>query len=80
MPVSTSHNLTVLSRLPEARVLPSFYKATELIASVCIVKILISFPDWKFHILIVVSELPEARSLILNINNLKEKKVVEPLP
>src|ERR1700712_3843464 len=64
----TSHNLIVLSWLPEASVLPSGLNATELMARVCPFKVVLSLPALASQSLIVLSRDAEASILPSGLN------------
>src|SRR5262249_6320382 len=68
LPDPTSQILTVLSQLPEARLLPSGLNDTDSTPSACPARVIRSFPAATSHSLIVWSPPPEARVLPSGLN------------
>jgi hypothetical protein len=67
-PVLTSQNFTVLSALPEARILPEGLNATDQTQLACPVQVLKTSPVVLSHNFTVLSALAEARILLEGLN------------
>src|SRR3989338_2984115 len=63
VPASTSQRIIVLSQLPDARVVPSGLKATDLTEEECPLSVFIAFPVSISQRIIFLSLLPDARIL-----------------